>query len=99
MAKAKDDSAKVEKVNTKAPESPAPAQQMDSASGAVIEPEIKDGVDMSHPAIDSNPRKGTTARQNARDMNDPSRRTPNDEDYVGQGLDPAPYGKSANKGK
>jgi hypothetical protein len=91
MAKAKDE--------TKGVADPAPATKMDSASGAIIEPEIKDGVDLSHPAIDSNPRKGTTAEQNARDMNDPYRRKPNDEDYVGQGLDPTPYGKPSKKGK
>lgn len=86
---------KPEKKPEEGVESPAPADQMDSASGAIIEPAIKESVDLDHPAFDDNPRKGTTAEQNARDMNDPQRRTPADEDYVGQGLDPAPYGKPA----
>lgn len=76
---------------------PAPATSMDGASGAIIEPSIKDGVDMSHPAIDSNPREDTSAEQNARDMNDPARRKPNDRDFAGQGIDPTPYGKAADK--
>ena len=76
-------------------ESPAPAQQMDNAAGAIIEPSVKEGVDLDHPAIDSNPRAGTTSEQNARDMNDPQKRKPSDPDYVGQGLDPAPFGVRA----
>lgn len=55
------------------------------------------GVANPAPATDENPRADTTAEQNARDMNDPHRRLPDDEDYVGQGLDPAPYGKPAKK--
>ncbi|HEU4986869.1 MAG TPA: hypothetical protein VFT89_07370 [Rhizobiaceae bacterium] len=78
-------------------QNPAPATEMDSASGAMIEPAIKQSVDLGHPAIDDNPREGTSAEQNKRDMNDPQKRKPNDEDYVGQGLDPAPYGKAAKK--
>lgn len=78
-----------------APENPAPADEIDSASGAIIEPQIKKGVDMDHPAVDSNPREGTTSQQNAVDWNDPQKRKPSDEDFVGQGIDPAPYGKKA----
>jgi hypothetical protein len=81
-------------------ENPAPAKGMDSASGAIMEPAIKEGVEMGHPSIDSNPREGTTAEQNARDMNDPERRKPNERDFAGEGLDPTPYGKAASvKGK
>jgi len=81
---------------------PSPATEIDGASGAIIEPDIKQSVDLSHPAIDSNPRENTTAEQNARDMNDPKRRKPNDRDFEGEGLDPTPYGgspKAASKKK
>ena len=74
---------------------PAPAKEMDSAAGAIIEPAIKEGVDTSHPAIDSNPREGTVSAQNARDMNDPKNRKPSDKKFVGEGIDPTPYGKAA----
>jgi len=76
-------------------ENPAPAQSVDGASGAIIEQAIIDGVDTNHPAVDANPRQGTSAAQNARDMNDPHRRKPNDRDFAGQGIDPTPYGKKA----
>ena len=72
---------------------PASADTPDSASGAVVEPAIVEGVEMDHPAIDANPRAGTTALMNARDMNDPLNRRPADEDYIGKGLDPSVYGK------
>ncbi|MFQ6553401.1 hypothetical protein AAD018_013770 [Aestuariibius insulae] len=78
-----------------APADPAPAEQIDSASGAIVEPEIVDGVQTDHPAIDDNPRAGTEAVQNRRDMNDPKNRRPGNTDFVGQGLDPAPYGTPA----
>lgn len=42
------------------------------ASGAVIEKGAKDAVDMSHPAVDANPREGTTVDMNRIDFNDPS---------------------------
>ena len=51
---------------------PAPATTFE-ASGAVIEPAIVDGVDMSHPAVDANPRANTTAAQNRIDFNDPAK--------------------------
>ena len=82
---------------TKKTDSPASAGEMDNTSGAIVEPAIKGSVDMSHPAIDSNPREGTTAGQNARDMNDPMKRKPSDKDFVGEGIDLAPYGKKAAK--
>jgi hypothetical protein len=82
---------------TSAIDNPAPATEMESPSGAFIEPEIKQALDVDHPAVDNNPRAGTTAVQNGQDFNDPARRTPQDRDYVGQGLDPTPYGKSAAK--
>ncbi|MGZ9812042.1 hypothetical protein ACXN5S_16385 [Pseudoroseicyclus sp. H15] len=76
-----------------APADPAAAQSIDGASGAILEEEIAEAVDLAHPAIDSNPRAGTVAAQNARDMNDPANRKPGDEGYVGQGLDASVYGK------
>lgn len=74
---------------------PGAADAIDGASGAVIEPEIVDAIDMTHPAVDANPRAGTVALQNGRDMNDPQNRRPDDPDFVGEGLDPAVYGKTA----
>jgi hypothetical protein len=81
--------------STQGDESPTAAQGMDNASGAIIESEIKEGIQMGHASIDANPREGTTPQQNARDMNDPRRRKPNDRDFQGQGIDPAPYGRKA----
>jgi len=71
---------------------PAPATEMAAASGALIEPEIKWAVPVDHPAIDNNPRAGTSAIQNGGDFNDPRRRHPSDPDFVGQGLDLSVYG-------
>lgn len=71
---------------------PAPATEIDGASGAIIEPEIAQGIDMTHPAVDANPRAGTAAVQNARDMNDPLNRRPDDDDFIGEGLDRSVYG-------
>jgi len=48
----------------------APADTFE-ASGAVIEPAAKDGIDMEDPAVDSNPRAGTTVEMNRIDFNDP----------------------------
>ena len=73
---------------------PAPATQIDGASGAIIEPEIAQGIDMTHPAVDANPRGGTAAVQNARDMNDPLNRRPDDENFIGEGLDRSVYGNA-----
>lgn len=42
------------------------------ASGAIMEPSVKSSVDVDHPAVDNNPRAGTTERQNAIDFNDPT---------------------------
>ncbi len=78
---------------------PAPADTVDGASGAIVEPAITSGVQMDHPAVDANPRKDTSAAQNARDMNDPARRKPNDRDFAGQGIDPHAYGHKAEPGK
>lgn len=72
---------------------PAPATTMESPSGAFIEDEIKDAIPSDHPAVDNNPRARTTQIQNGQDFNDPERRRPSDEGFVGQGLDPTPYGK------
>lgn len=71
---------------------PAPAAEMDSASGAFIEPEIKQAVPVDHPSVENNPRFGTSAVQNGADFNDPSRRDPRDPKFAGQGLDLSVYG-------
>ena len=77
---------------TMAVTNPAPATEMDSASGAFIEPEIKKAVPVDHPAIANNPRAGTSAIQNGGDFNDPVRRHPSDPEFAGQGLDLSVYG-------
>lgn len=73
---------------------PAPATEMDSASGAFIEPEIKAAIPADHPSIENNPRAGTSAVQNGGDFNDPGRRHPSDPGFAGQGLDLSVYGKN-----
>lgn len=73
-------------------EDPGAASEFDEASGAIIEPEILRDVDPQHESVDNNPRAGTTAEQNAIDFNDANRRTPEDPDFAGMGLDPTPYG-------
>jgi hypothetical protein len=50
----------------------APASAMD-ASGAFVEPEIKERIDVDHPAVDNNPRAGQPAIANQIDFNDPTR--------------------------
>lgn len=77
---------------TMAVTNPAPATEMESPSGAFIEPEIKEAIPTEHPAVDNNPRAGTSAVQNGGDFNDPRRRHPSDPDFVGQGLDLSVYG-------
>lgn len=47
-----------------------PATQV-AASGAFIEPEIVDRIDVDHPAVDNHPRKGQPAIANQIDFNDP----------------------------
>jgi hypothetical protein len=79
---------------TMAVTNPAPATEMDAASGAFIEPEIKNSIPVDHPAIENNPRAGTSAVQNGGDFNDPKRRHPSDPDFAGQGLDMSVYGKT-----
>jgi hypothetical protein len=82
---------------TMAVTNPAPATEMDSASGAFIEPEIRKSVPVDHPAVENNPRRGTSAIQNGGDFNDPRGRHPSDPNFVGQGLDLSVYGtKSAD---
>lgn len=49
----------------------APATEF-AASGAVIEPEIVERVDMGHASVDANPRSKSTAAMNAIDFNNPS---------------------------
>lgn len=87
--------ADVKKPESGAVENPSPATEMTDASGALMEPDIKKGVDVDHPAVESNPRARTTAIQNGTDWNDPRKRKPGDKDFVGQGLDPTPYGRKA----
>jgi len=64
---------------------PAPATEMDGASGAFIEPEIKAA------------REGTSALQNGGDFNDPRGRHPSDPNFAGQGLDLSVYGKAESE--
>lgn len=71
---------------------PAPATVLQDPSGAIVEPQIIDAVDVSHEAIDANPRAGTTARQNAIDLNDAKRANPGDPAFAGQGIDLSVYG-------
>lgn len=49
----------------------APATKME-ASGAFIEPEIAEGIDVDHPAVDNHPRKGQPKVANQIDFNDPT---------------------------
>ncbi|GGE75097.1 hypothetical protein [Sphingomonas prati] len=42
-----------------------------AASGAFIEPEIVARIDVDHPAVDNNPRKGQPRIANQIDFNDP----------------------------
>lgn len=48
----------------------APAGKIE-ASGAIVEDAARKLIDVSHPAVDNNPRAGTTAHQNRIDFNDP----------------------------
>jgi len=93
-AKAKDEGRLPE---TMAVTNPAPATSMESPSGAFIEPEIKAAIPVDHPAVDNNPRAGTSAVQNGGDFNDPHRRHPSDPDFAGQGLDLSVYGKTESE--
>jgi hypothetical protein len=79
---------------TMAVENPDPATEMDSASGAFIEPEIKAAIPVEHPSVENNPRAGTSAVQNGGDFNDPVRRHPSEDGFAGQGLDMSVYGKT-----
>lgn len=71
---------------------PSPARELTEASGAIVEPQIVDAVDVTHEAIDANPRAGTTADQNRIDLNDAKRAAPADADFAGQGIDRSVYG-------
>lgn len=48
-----------------------PATEM-AASGAFIEPEIVERIDVEHPAVDNHPRKGQPKIANQIDFNDPN---------------------------
>lgn len=82
---------------TMAVTNPAPATEMDAASGAFIEPEIKKAIPVDHPAVENNPRAGTSAVQNGGDFNDPLRRHPSDPEFAGHGLDLSVYGGNSTK--
>ncbi|HEV2557399.1 MAG TPA: hypothetical protein VGU45_02110 [Microvirga sp.] len=71
---------------------PAPGETMDAGSGAFVEPEAA-AVDTAHPSVENNPRAATSGVQNGHDWNDPSGRTPADDGFVGQGVDPSVYGR------
>lgn len=43
-----------------------------AASGAIIEPEIVERIDTTHPAVDDEPRKGVPEASNQIDFNDPT---------------------------
>ena len=47
-------------------------------------------------AATSTPVEEPTRPPAARDMNDPRNRRPGDKGFIGQGLDPAPYGKKGD---
>jgi len=60
------------------PQELKPATEFE-ASGAIIEPGIVSGVDMSHPSIDANPREKSTADMNRIDLNEPTALTSQEE--------------------
>lgn len=70
MAKTTKDTAAADR-DVSGPADIAPATDFE-ASGAVIEPGAKKGVDLKHPAVDNNPREGTTKDMNRIDFNDPT---------------------------
>lgn len=57
-----------------------------AASGAIIEPAIATGIDMSHPAVDASPRDRSTVDMNKIDFNVPSALA-SQEDQVAEELD------------
>lgn len=72
---------------------PAPASAADmTAGGAFVEPAIREAIPVDHPAVENNPRAGTSAVQNGQDFNDPFRTDPTDPKFSGQGLDLSVYG-------
>ncbi len=75
---------------------PAPSATMGS-NGVFVEDAMKEAIAASadHPAVENNPRAGTSAVQNGIDWNDPTPRDPSDPKFVGQGLDLSVYGKAA----
>lgn len=76
MATRKSGAAASRRRRSSAPAKIEPATTQD-ASGAVIEPSVAKLPD--HPAVDRNPREGTTVDQNRADFNDP---TKSDEEAV-----------------
>lgn len=93
MAKKEDDKAKAAEAAGSAAADLAPATQMEHPSGAIIEPEVMQAIDLSHESVDANPREGTTVEQNQIDWNDAKRAKPHDADFAGEGLDTTVYGK------
>lgn len=80
---------------TAAVANPAAATTMDVGSGAFVEPELVSAVPTDHPAVEGNPRRGTSAIQNGGDFNDPFGRAPGEKNFAGQGLDLTVYGSAA----
>ncbi len=74
------------------PADPAPGDTINPASGAFVEPDAVAAVDPSHPSVENNPRRGTTAVQNSLDMNEPRPLAPNDPENRAQGIDKGVYG-------
>lgn len=60
----------------------ADAEDID-ASGSIMETDTKSEIDVDHPAVDNNPRAGTTVAQNRIDFNDPTQK---DRDAVAERL-------------
>ena len=56
-------------MSTKKTETVKPAENIDTAGAPQ---QIVPDVDMGHPAVDDNPRKGTSEEQNKIDFNDPT---------------------------
>ena len=65
------------------------------ASGAMMEPEIRDRIDVNHPAVDNNPREGQPAVANQIDFNDP---TKTDAEAVAENLKAQGGTKTAKSG-
>lgn len=76
---------------------PAPADTMNPASGAFVEPGVIDAIPADHPSVENNPRRGTSSVQNGSDFNDPRHLDPKDPEFSGEGLDLSVYGDAPPK--